>query len=271
MNGGTKMKPCYKNVEWLIDENGNMFGINLGWDFVAEHGGNPRGIMRKFGVPLKEDVFGIEKRIITQLPGGLTLKKTENKEKKMVYVLYYHFLNSEERYEEHYKNKLPWGLSIYGEKDLSTAWYGDGFGIAVRKNHKKYLEEIYEAFQRKDIALGISGSKNPFANSGFTITIASKVPQDIKDVVCERDKAEYELLTASKETGIHKLLEEKGKRYFALGPKWKEKAPNHLPKTKEKVVYFLNPYDQQKYNHGWYTVEQLIQWTEEKGPIIKKV
>jgi hypothetical protein len=32
-------------------------------------------------------------------------------------------------------------------------------------------------------------------------------------------------------------------------------------------MYFLNPMRQQENNFGWFTVEELEQWMEGKGPI----
>jgi hypothetical protein len=52
--------------------------------------------------------------------------------------------------------------------------------------------------------------------------------------------------------------------YFALSPSWKTNG-----ESKHPVMYWLNPRKQDKVNYGWFTVEQLEQWIEGKGPIPK--
>lgn len=61
-----------------------------------------------------------------------------------------------------------------------------------------------------------------------------------------------------KKSGIKKLLEKKGKRFFYLGPKMEN----------GKLIFWLNPMEQKKYKLGWYTLEHLQQWADDKGPVI---
>ena len=37
------------------------------------------------------------------------------------------------------------------------------------------------------------------------------------------------------------------------------------------IIFWLNPYNQIKYNCGHYTVEQLTQWLKDDGPVINKL
>jgi hypothetical protein len=76
------------------------------------------------------------------------------------------------------------------------------------------------------------------------------------------DRDQLEIKKSAFETGIHKKLKEADKKYFALSPRWKDK-------DKKEVVFWLNPYDQQNNNFGWYSAKDLEEWIEGKGPVPK--
>jgi hypothetical protein len=87
----------------------------------------------------------------------------------------------------------------------------------------------------------------------------------------QKDEDRINLHEAAKATGIEEKVcaalksDFGGKPFYALSPSWKNKQ-----NTKHKVVFWLNPTDQQKNNYGWFTVEELEQWIEGKGPIPMK-
>src|SRR5690606_28298750 len=56
-------------------------------------------------------------------------------------------------------------------------------------------------------------------------------------------------------------LKAAGKRYFALSPRWKDDQES-------EVVFWLNPMEQQDYNSGSFTVDELRQWIRNEGRII---
>lgn len=55
---------------------------------------------------------------------------------------------------------------------------------------------------------------------------------------------------------------------FALSPS-RPLATNEK-KSKYDLRYWLNPMEQRHNNSGYFTVEELEQWIENKGPIPKK-
>ncbi|MBR9702810.1 hypothetical protein GOV10_02130, partial [Candidatus Woesearchaeota archaeon] len=59
-------------------------------------------------------------------------------------------------------------------------------------------------------------------------------------------------------SGIHELLEEKGKEYIFLGVKSFDKEDN--------AEWWLNGYGSVC---GWYNTEDLKLWAEDKGPVIE--
>jgi hypothetical protein len=63
------------------------------------------------------------------------------------------------------------------------------------------------------------------------------------------------------------------KKWFALSPKWSgeiKSTVNGEINTQFDVIFWLNPMDQHTNNAGWWTVEQLMQWGEGKGPVVER-
>jgi hypothetical protein len=77
------------------------------------------------------------------------------------------------------------------------------------------------------------------------------------------DEDAYNLKNAAKATGIEDYLKAKWRRWFALSPRWANEE-------KTEVKFWLNPMDQHIYEAGWYSVEQLMEWVEDRGPVMKK-
>lgn len=128
------------------------------------------------------------------------------------------------------------------------------------------------------------GGGGIFENAGLCLAIIDRVASASKKQMADADNDKKKLLEAAEKTGIRKRIEkaredyrkmaevETGRRcydpkfdYFALTPKWKFPSD----KTKYKVVFWLNPTHQDKVNYGWFTVEELDLWLENKGPIPK--
>lgn len=144
--------------------------------------------------------------------------------------------------------------------DLGTAWDENSFGIYVKdKNGKKLLKELYKSILDGDIAIWLGGG-GVFQNAGLNIGLVDRLPEEGLQTLFDADKKNYETKVAGEKTGIYKVLEKSEKRYYACSPCFQEDG---------SVMFWLNPHEQQKYNSGWFTVEQLKQWANDKGPIIK--
>lgn len=245
--------------EFLTDNNGEIVGINLGADHCAEHEWGIKGIKRSFNLNDKEDVFGIEKRMINVMPDDLMFKKIKIKN-KIHYILILPRSTYGVNFDDDYKRWLPSALIPYSDKNMSCAWDENSFGIVVTKEFKNELELLYKSFQEKDIAIGVAPSM-AFSNGGLVFTITSKLPREIIDKIYEDDLDHYNLQKTAKATGIYELLKNKDKRYYALSPRWKDE-------NKKELVFWLNPAEQQKYNYGWFTIEDLEDWANNKGKII---
>ena len=257
------MRRAY-NSEFWKGENGELIGINLGADFVSEHEWGIKGIARSFDITNDESVLGIKRRMINEFPESnmiFTQCKIGRKNYTALIFESYHRFNE---YKDKIKECLPSDLKPYGDEDLVCAWSERSFGILASNKHKEELEILYKAFQDKDIAIGIGGS-HAFKNGGLKFTITSKLPKEIVDEIYNADLDYYNLQKTAQETGIYELLEKAGKGKFkgwmALSPRWKGDE-------KKEVIFWLNPEHQQIHNFGWFTVEDLKEWAEDKGKIM---
>jgi hypothetical protein len=241
---------------------GVLIGINLGSDYCSEHERGIEDIYQSFGcVRSDPDILGIESRLIRKIPNNFSYFKNKFKNRN-----YHHLILS--RYSiTNFDSFNPVG---YLPKELVTAWSYNSFGISVYKNkdYKNYLEELYESFLKKDIAIYyvINNSKNPFERPGLYIGISSKISEEDKDKMYSLD---YDSLCLKKEfdkCGIYKRLKENNLPFLALEPRW-VKDMDHLKFiTDHPIVCWLNTYSKD-YNSGWYTIEELDLWINGVGPV----
>lgn len=248
------MRKCGK-TPFLLTENNNFFGFHLPADFTAEHEWGIVDMKRCFGIPNPEitcEPFGLERRKSTIVPENLHYLEKD----KEIYL----FMNS---YGDHIPNDLK-----YYRDGIGGAWDGNGFGIVVSKENENYcnkIKEIKQAIDACDVAVFLGGGR-VFENSGLNVAIASKISKKNIKLWEDGDKELAKLYKDAEETGIKKKLEDANLRYYALSPS----RPNKNMKTKYNVMFWLNPQKQDIHNYGYFSVEELEQWIEGKGPIPKK-
>lgn len=66
-------------------------------------------------------------------------------------------------------------------------------------------------------------------------------------------------------TGLVDRLRRAGKRWFYLGVEHGE-----AKEIRSIVHYWLNPRDQHLNNSGWFTEQELLDWIDGKGPVVKR-
>ena len=267
---------------------GQVIGINLGWDFCAEHEQGLKGLKYSFGIPeramrrrdvrrlVQENLVGANARTVTKVPRELQLLELGD----YAYLIFadLHWMKKEDLTEK-FLNDI---LEAYGDEELATAWSegvdGSGqFGVRMKNDAfnlgTMVLGQIYEAFKRRDVmifSMG-TGSNNPFARPGLVIAIRSRVPEEWLTKMKESDEDYLNLTEAAEKTGIEAKLKAAGKRYFALSPRWASSIKSTSDgevKSQHSVIFWLNPHEREN-NFGWYTVEQLMDWIDGKGPIPK--
>lgn len=243
-------------MKWMYNRKGELAGIALGSDACAEHEWGTEDMRRSFGLLSEDAADGIERRLIRKEHKGLTFTK----EKKRDYLFFIP--------EDFYRQPGWWvnesELKRWGDEAIIAAWDSKSFGIiAYDDASRANLKKLHEAFLAKDVAFWTSIGVF-HTGGGLIFVIASKVDEEDKKLLLDNDLDVKALKVAAKETGIEAALEKAGRSYLALSPRW---AKEHN-KTKYKVIFWLNPRDQDKYNYGWFTVEELQEWVQEKGPII---
>jgi len=278
------------NEEFLFDDNKNLIGVSLGSNFYTEHEKGIEDIKYEFGIRQEEDarswlsfakvligqggpVFGIEKRAIKKVPEYLvTFDSTitgdsedsskEFKQDITTIGMGYSYQSPEKNIE--YLGKLIQHEHYYTSKELYGWWSWREFMFSSPR--KDYMKEIFEAFTNKDIAMWFgSNPSNPFGGATLVIAIKSKIPEDILKAMYDGDENYYNLLKEVEKTGIKDKLKAAGKTYYALSPK--RPSDKDANNSKHNIIFWLNPSEQKENNYGWYTVEELEAWVEDKGPI----
>ena len=70
-----------------------------------------------------------------------------------------------------------------------------------------------------------------------------------------------------KQTKLHQRIRESGKNWMSLSSgSW---IKHNKRESKYPIMLWLNPMNQQIYNSGWFTIEMLEEWIEDKGPVIR--
>lgn len=269
------MRQSHQDKQWLLAKDGTLQGLCLGYDGCAEHEGGIQLLESRLGVPRPEFRIGPADRRIHH-PEKLKLyeymRKPHDKRRKPYPALL--LLCGE---------ASTWGaplpaqdlaaqcdVPLYGDpvekqhqpsSDLSTAWDERSFAVHVRGDENiARLRAIFEAAQRGDLALTSSGSGWLDRHGIFLVILSGMTSEQVREVT-ERDEAYRELILAARATGIEDQLRAAGKKWFALSPAWRDPR-------KEQVDFFLNPQGQDRYNFGWFTVEELRQWARDEGPVM---
>lgn len=239
--------------DFIMD--GEIFiGINLSADFCAEHECGISGIKSVLGIPVDNTLpenHGIEGRTITKFsPTSFFFEKGKT--------------HTCLTFERHFDVPRGWKNRELDStpKVIASTWSGDDFGIVVENTYAGRLEELFEAFKRLDVAIGL-GPSGPFQNGGLSLIITSRFPKETNEALKAADEDHRQLLLAAKATGIKEELDRAGKKYYALSPRWKDD-------TKKEVKFWLNPHEQRENESGWYSVADLRLWIKGKGPISKK-
>ena len=115
----------------------------------------------------------------------------------------------------------------------------------------------------------LAGPNTPFGTAGLCLIKYSSFSDEEKEEMLQKDHDRKKLMAAAEKTKIAKKLEKAGLGYYALAPQWTDFFKKPSFQSKYPVIFFLNPKQQDKYNSGWFTVEDLLQWIKGTGPIVK--
>lgn len=258
----------------FIVMNGVFVGVSLGADYCAEHEWGIEKLHNAWGIPYTDESKpGLLRRTVTKMPTSYT--SFLNIKTPLLLCLSYDFdlktPEGTEKVKEHYTKKhmelhLSKGFKDYPADELATAWSDSDFGIMATAAHKDKLKELDGALRTGNAAMFLGGGQ-VFQNAGLRIVIASRVPEEGKKLLLDGDLDSFKLKAAAKATGIEDVLKKAAKGYFALSPRWA--TADDKERTAHPVKYWLNPFQQDQNNFGWFTVEELQQWAENTGPVPK--
>lgn len=253
-------------VHWHV--NADFFGVSLGADFVAEHEWGIKNLTDALGI--KKEGLGIEKRRVTN--GEIVHMLGDDN----LYVTARCY--GQKKTVEELNAVNEWS---FRNEETVAAWDEEGFLIRTKTEQGK-LKELYEALKNGNAAVWLGGGKF-LENAGLNVCIIDKVPAHLKELMQNSDEDSRKLKEEAEKTGIKKKIDEKNDAwrkykevecgrtvyeqpphgYYALSPAW----INVTRKSKHKVMFWLNPANQGKNNYGWFTVEELELWLQNKGPI----
>ena len=285
------MRTAYHETRFLTGEDGALLGVSLGYDFCAEHEWGNGRLRSRFGVayPGEREVErlvetgaevprGVESRTITRVSPGLRLIECDDLDLTILWCGYSWSNEDAETIQSHVLRDL----GIYVEKikgrrkknapshrisnarTLFAAWSEDDFalgghGAEARSN----IKVLFDAFQNLDIAFGVSPKTVPWPSSaGLSFVIASRVDEAVRADTLAGDRDLEALHEAVLATGVKQAIRASGKGWYALSPRWADKAQSTLE-------FWLNPCEQNRYNYGWYRVDDLMAWSRNSGPIVK--
>lgn len=246
----------------LLEIDGKFVGVNFGADYCAEH---------EWGIAKTRDAFGMNdaadglvRRIIRTVPTA----KVYGRAFAEIKASGGEFRGFEFSYEPpssrvpaERKSVKSKRLISYREEPIKlwTAWSdGDFAVVSDDPETRKKLRVVYDAILRCDAAIWLGGG-GVFQNAGFVIAIASELPKRITDAWLAADIDRKKLVADAEATGIEEELRSAGKDWYALSPR-REKDGS--------IVFWLNPTAQRTYNCGWFTVAQLREWAQDKGPVM---
>lgn len=268
----------------LLEDDGHTFGFMLGPDFCAEHEIGIKDLEWTLGIGQDPKAMGLARRTAAATPPeravlmnefsyrnhalGQDGKRRKTMKGLALVVDRRHTWMEPQKDPEYFKHLTGRFANPVEGEDATAAWDGGSFAIfAYTDRARAALTRLYEGLQAGDFAAWIGGAppSNPFSRSGLIVAIASLVPEEGAKVMLDADLERERLRKAAAKTGIESRLKEAGKRYFALSPKFRQ--PDDGRTSDHPVHFWLNPVDQSNNNYGWFTVEELDDWIEGRGPI----
>jgi len=249
------LKKTY-NGKWII-ESDNFFGVSTGYDPCAEHEcgikslQSSAGIIRLTDIKPKKSWFGLKK---TEPIFGLERTTIKN-----ITKIVHGFAEMEDGSGYHIfgyntKGRIPMNF----KKDFEAHWDDERFIIASKDKEK--INELAKAAYSQDLAFTTGGNVLE-GYSGIRLVIKSKTPQYIIDECKKDDAVQYELKKLDKKIGVQSKLRKAGCGFYTCTPRWKDY-------DKKEIHWWLNPRDQKNNDYGFFTYDELIEWTKGKGSII---
>lgn len=275
------MRTAHFDKQWITTDDGDVAGVCLGYDRCAEHEFGISPLQVALGIE-QHDLLGVESRQIKTLPErGIAFKKAIKRftvDRKRHSVPYATLLvtarpmqSDDEINESLELSKYEFSARSYTKRlvddqtderhSILAAWGDRGFRVcAVGEAPAARLQEIYDALLAKDLCITLRGF-GPFGGSGLCLVITSRISDETRAQVLADDMDHRRLIEKAKSYGLEEQIKAAGLGFFALSPEW----ANH---ERTEVRFWLNPWQQDKHNYGWFTPEEILAWTRGEGPVM---
>ena len=166
----------------------------------------------------------------------------------------------------HLKKHRSWGLEA--KLGLSPApvtpfswWDASEAQVLAFGDEAELLAQFADAYAMGNVIVGQRPTNNPFDRSGLAFaTLDSFNPQDFKEFT-DSLHSSTTLANEIESSGLIKRLVAGGCRWYALSPRYTEAG---------ELLFYLNPHNQDAFNYGWFSAEDLSQWAEGYGPVVKE-
>ncbi len=237
---------------WVFHK-GELVGISLGSDAVAEHEWGVKRMMTEFETDDSKD--GIERRMIRAIPKDFRLVEYKNGLGL--------FLSPKEDYWRQPEGKdglMETVLRGSPGRTLVCAWDEKSFGIvAYDDENKAHVRTLFDAFLMRDVTFwtNVGVFQTGF---GLIFGIASKIPEEDKERQLFIDKDRLRLLKVAAQSGVEEALHAAGVRWYSIRPAWAKSIQRFAQgsdKTEWEVVFWFNPVDQLNIATRYWSVEQL--------------
>lgn len=260
------MKPATQGQDVIRNDDGEVIGINIGFDYAAEHEWGIEFASRylgRSGIP-RDGFVGIACRTTTGVRESFKLELVEFKGELWL-------RGQASYYDRSLKDELkgpqksrPYAMNgmmhPWKDVDIRSAWSGNSGFIVVGKSEdaQKAIRMVYDALVDGNCfinqAIGFMG------RGGLCFVPLDKVPNEYFEEMAMADYAKLKLQEAVEDNGILDRLKKAGKGYFACSPQWSNEEQTEFK-------FWLNPYDQKFNRYGWVSVEDLDDWIAGKGRI----
>lgn len=275
--------------EFIFQED-NLLGIQLGSDFCAEHEWGIKDLKTHMKLISEEQadkkkIFGAERYKINSVHEYSIHFDTSEKDLEAL-LIFDPFVFDPNFTPSSYLKSLSieqlskeYGISLRSykniqnkkvEENIAAAWDSKSFGIHV-KGEKEYkaLNELYQHFISLDAILFLG--KPPisvFSRSSLNIIIKSRIPKESIDFMHDQDKGIWQFKKYVEKTGIYEKLKKAGKTSHFLSPyRGKVSRDGKDIDSRVDIKFWLDTYGKER--TGWFTIEELEEWAEGKGPIVK--
>lgn len=268
------MKRSHTAENAILADDGRPYGVVLAPDYTAEHEGVPRRLHYTFGITGGNGGFA-EHSATRPAPESATLLPLENQRR------------------EGRRTIVDRGLALvigrcrtdclgsllerWDEAPLVGAWDEDGFALGGYGAGEDAVRLVHEGAATGDVAIWMGGGGMAFSRPGLVVVRPSLTPADLIETFDVAQADRRALAEAAKATGIEDRLRAMRTPltrgpiglppHLALIPSWT--GDDRRASTRHPIVFWLNPMPGMDANFGYFTVEELDQWTQGRGPVPK--